>query len=182
MEVEIPTLQTAFRALNRKLGEYTQEVFYDAMKNEIEDHKKTLSYLVEEWLTNPKERKKNAEKMLREVAESMLNAANAMVAGIPSWELSICPMDMKEYDHVNFQLKVCMLHDFNNYMRALRDTNPKLLCKYFPYPVYFLNEIERVRTFYMADHAETEIWKGCMNLRKWLYNFEQRLDGVIKKK
>jgi len=178
---EIETLQAEILALKIKLAPHNQEAFFDGMKNEIVEQTKALSY-IEENYKGLKERQKTGEKMLREVAISMLETGQTMAATVPSWELPACPLDIDEYDHTGFQNKVYMLHDFNDYMRAIREINPRLLRTYYPYSMYFLNEINRAREFYMADSSRTDIWKGCINLRKRLYILRQSLDDVIDKK
>jgi len=181
MEVEIQSLKIAITSLIIRLAEHSQEPFHDAMRDELTEHETLVSKIEREFLTFDDLREKHADMMLRNVADSMLEAGKAMAAGIPTWELSECPMNLEKYVDADFQTRVAMLHDFNNYMRAMRDTNPKLLCKYFPYPVYFLNEMEKVKHFYIADHSRTDLWKGCMKVRKWMYNFQRRLDEVIEK-
>lgn len=180
MEVEITNLDFKLSNAVNDLSKYKETIFFDGMCKELEGiiniHK-----LVQKMYFEYAENKIKCHSLLDKIKNNLMDLGINMINQVAEWEIPHLPFDDIEYNKSCFNKKIDMLHEYNNYLAAIRETHALLLAKYFPLTILFKNEISNIYSLYIWSYKCQEIWKNCIYIRRNLDNLEKCLENVTKK-
>lgn len=181
VEVEVTILDLKLNTLINNFEKYSNCIFYDGMILKLEKIKVDLDD-IQRAIIEYEENKEECIRKLDQIKANLVKTEKTMLSQIPSWGLSVSPLNEEEYVNGTFYSKIGFLLDLVNYLVALREKYLPLLGKYFALESITKTEINALVSLYEWPYNKQCIWESCFRLRLQLYNFECALANILDNK